>query len=132
MGIDTKVTTVSDPRITPFGRFLRRCKIDELPQLINVLNGTMSFVGPRPDVQGFADQLRGEDLRILDVRPGITGPATLYYRDEEKILEQCENPEEYNKRVIYPKKVRMNMKYLENYRLRHDIRIIWDTLFPGK
>ena len=82
----TTVTTAEDTRITRVGAVLRRLKLDELPQLINVLLGTMSFVGPRPDVAGFADELRGEDRVILSVRPGITGPATLHFRDEEQIL----------------------------------------------
>ena len=75
------VTVADDPRITPFGRLLRRSKLDELPQLLNVLTGDMSFVGPRPDVAGFADELDGEDRLLLSVRPGITGPATLRFRD---------------------------------------------------
>ena len=82
----TTVTTSGDPRITPMGRFWRKSKIDELPQLINILLGQMSFVGPRPDVPGYADQLQGEERIMLSVRPGVTGPATLKYRAEEKLL----------------------------------------------
>jgi len=130
--IKTNVTTRSDPRITKLGAFIRRYKIDELPQLINILLGHMSFVGPRPDVPGFADKLIGNDRVILSVRPGITGPATLKYRDEEEILASKENPEEYNQKVIFPDKVRINKKYVENYRLRDDFYYIWDTIFGGK
>lgn len=91
-GHETTVTTGHDPRITPCGRFFRRSKIDELPQLINVLLGDMSFVGPRPDVPGFADALDGDERIILTVRPGITGPATLKYRDEERLLAGVDDP----------------------------------------
>jgi len=87
--LQTTVTTVGDARITPLGRLLRRVKIDELPQLLNVLKGDMSFVGLRPDVPGFADALEGEDRLILSVRPGITGPATLKYRNENEKSKPC-------------------------------------------
>jgi len=135
--IKTNVTTRSDPRITKLGAFIRRYKIDELPQLINILLGHMSFVGPRPDVPGFADKLIGNDRVILSVRPGITGPATLKYRDlkyrdEEEILASKENPEEYNQKVIFPEKVRINKKYVENYHLRDDFYYIWYTIFGKK
>jgi lipopolysaccharide/colanic/teichoic acid biosynthesis glycosyltransferase len=91
------VTTAADStRITPVGRFLRRWKLDELPQLWNVLTGRMSFVGPRPDVPGYADRLQGEDRRVLDLRPGITGPATLLFRDEERLLALARDPQAFN------------------------------------
>lgn len=128
-GVDTTVTTSRDPRITALGRFLRRTKIDELPQLFNVLTGHMSFVGPRPDVPGFADKLHGTDRVILSVRPGITGPATLNYRDEEILLAQMENPERYNREVIFPDKVRLNREYVENYSFWSDIEYIFKTVF---
>lgn len=127
-GVDTTVTTGADPRITHLGRILRKAKIDELPQLINVLRGDMSFVGPRPDVPGFADRLTGEDRVILSMRPGITGPATLKYRDEEAILAGQTDPEAYNRDVIFPDKVRINREYTENWSLSDDIRYIWRTI----
>lgn len=128
VGIDTSVTTLSDERITRFGHFLRRTKIDELPQLYNVLIGNMSFVGPRPDVPGFADCLVGDDRVILTVRPGITGPATLEFRDEESLLNECSDPESYNCDVLFPKKVRINRDYVENYRFLNDLKYIYRTL----
>ena len=128
--IDTTVTTSGDQRITSLGRFWRKSKIDELPQLINILLGQMSFVGPRPDVPGFADQIEGEDRIILSIRPGITGPATLKYKNEEEILANCRDPERYNAEVIYPDKVRLNKEYIENYSLVKDLVYIWRTFRP--
>ena len=128
-GVNTTVTTAADPRVTRLGRFLRHYKLDELPQLLNVFVGDMSFVGPRPDVKGFDDELEGEDRLILSVRPGITGPATLHFRDEEQMLQECEAPEAYNREVIFPEKVQMNLKYVREYRLFDDLKIIWQTLF---
>lgn len=127
-GVDTTVTTGADPRITRVGRILRKTKIDELPQLINVLLGDMSFVGPRPDVPGFADKLADEDKVVLSIRPGITGPATLKYRDEETLLARQADPEAYNREVIFPDKVRINREYIENWSLAGDIRYIWQTI----
>jgi len=127
--INTTVTTVNDSRITRLGRFFRKTKIDELPQLLNVLIGHMSLVGPRPDVPGFADQLKGEQKIILDIKPGITGPATLAYRDEEELLASVSDPEKYNEEVIFPDKVRMNMEYIKNYSLSGDVRYIIATIF---
>lgn len=127
--IDTTVTQDNDPRITRLGRFWRKTKIDELPQLINVLLGQMSFVGPRPDVPGFADRLTGPDRIILTIRPGITGPATLRFRNEECLLAQQEDPEAYNREVIWPEKVRLNREYIKNYSFRRDLTYIWQTLF---
>lgn len=124
----TNVTTASDPRITRLGRLLRRYKIDELPQLVNVMLGTMSFVGPRPDVVGFVDQLTGEDRLVLTVRPGITGPASLKYKNEEELLATQVDPESYNREVIYPDKVRLNLEYVRNYRLVDDLRYVLRTL----
>lgn len=126
--VQTTVTASGDPRLTRLGRFLRRTKIDELPQLINVLRGEMSFVGPRPDVPGFADRLSGRDRVILTVRPGITGPATLRFRDEETLLAEQDDPEAYNRDVIYPEKVRLNRRYVEQYSFVQDLRYIWRTL----
>lgn len=131
-GVDTTVTTGTDQRITGLGRFWRRTKIDELPQLINVLKGDMSFVGPRPDVPGYADTLEGKDMIILSVRPGITGPATLKYRDEESLLAKQNDPEAYNNDIIWPDKVRLNRAYVENWTFLKDMRYIWWTVFGGE
>jgi lipopolysaccharide/colanic/teichoic acid biosynthesis glycosyltransferase len=123
------ITTVNDPRITAFGRFLRQKKLDELPQLWNVLVGDMSFVGPRPDVPGYADLLEGEDRIILEVKPGITGPASLAFKDEEELLAQQSNPKAYNDQIIWPEKVKMNKNYIRTFSLKNDIKIILKTLF---
>jgi lipopolysaccharide/colanic/teichoic acid biosynthesis glycosyltransferase len=122
------VTAVNDLRITRLGGFLRKWKLDELPELINIVLGEMSFVGPRPDVPGYADKLTGNDRKILSLRPGITGPASLKYYNEEEILAGVENPKEYNDRVIFPDKVRINLKYLERCSLPEDLKIIYYTI----
>lgn len=127
----TTVTTDKDPRITRLGRFLRKTKLDELPQLLHVFLGQMSFVGPRPDVPGFADRLEGKDRIILTVRPGITGPATLKYRNEEELLAGQNDFEAYNRNVIWPDKVRMNREYVENWSFWGDIELIKRTLIRG-
>src|SRR5699024_5392612 len=116
---------------TPLGRFFRRTKIDELPQLWNVLLGDMSFVGPRPDVPGYADKLEGEQRLLLSIRPGITGPATLKYRDEEAMLAAQDDAEAYNRDVIWPDKVHLNLDYIRDWSLAGDIRYIWQTVFGG-
>jgi lipopolysaccharide/colanic/teichoic acid biosynthesis glycosyltransferase len=125
---DTTVTRRGDPRITPLGAFFRRTKIDELPQLWNVLFGDMSFVGPRPDVPGFADMLQGEERAMLSIRPGITGPATLKYRNEEELLAAQDDPEAYNRDVIWPDKVRTNLDYIRSWSLAQDLRYILQTV----
>lgn len=117
------------PQISKFGQWMRNYKIDELPQLWNVLVGSMSFVGPRPDIQGFADTLQGEEALILNVKPGITGPATLYFRNEEAMLKEQKDPETYNKKVIWPQKVALNLKYVKEYTFSKDISYIVKTLF---
>lgn len=129
--IRTTATSADDPRITRLGRFWRKTKIDELPQLINVLSGDMSFVGPRPDVPGFADELTGHDRIVLSIRPGITGPATLKFRNEEALLAQQDDPETYNRTVIFPEKVRLNRQYVEQYSFLKDLEYIWHT-FIGR
>lgn len=126
--VRTTVTTRKDPRITPIGALLRKTKIDELPQLWNVLVGHMSFVGPRPDVPGFADELMGDDLIVLSVRPGITGPATLEFRNEEELLSNQADPERYNHEVIWPRKVELNKAYIANYSFWKDLGYIWRTI----
>ena len=124
----SSVSVAGEARITPLGAKLRKYKLDELPELWDVLIGNMSFVGPRPDVPGYADQLKGDDCRVLELRPGITGPASLKYRDEEELLAKVENPIEYNDTVIYPDKVRINLYYLDHYSFIKDIQMILCTL----
>lgn len=128
----TTVTVAGDLRITKLGAFLRKTKLDELPELWDVFVGKMSMVGPRPDVPGYADKLQGEDREILSLRPGITGPATLKYRDEEMLLTQVENPHQYHDEVIYPDKVRLNRYYLHHYSFFLDLKIIFATLLGRK
>jgi len=124
----SSVSIAGESRITPLGAKLRRYKLDELPELWDVLIGKMSFVGPRPDVPGYADKLRGEDRIILTLRPGITGPATLKYRNEEDLLATVEDPIKYNDEVIYPDKVRINRYYAEHYSFIKDIQMIFCTV----
>ena len=126
--ISTTVTSVDDARITNLGKLFRKFKIDELPQLINIFLGHMSFVGPRPDAPGFADCLREDDQTILSVRPGITGPASIKYKDEELLLSKQSNPEEYNMKVIWPDKVKINKQYIEEYSFLNDLSYIWITI----
>ena len=115
-------------RITPLGAKLRHYKLDELPELWNVLIGDMSFVGPRPDVPGYADQLKGKDREVLKLRPGITGPASLKYRDEEDLLAKQSDAQKYNDEVIFPDKVRINLYYLHHYSFIKDIEMIICTV----
>lgn len=124
----SSVSVAGEARITPFGATLRKYKLDELPELWDVLIGNMSFVGPRPDVPGYADLLQGDARRILQLRPGITGPATLKYRDEENLLAKVENPLEYNDTVIFPDKVRLNLYYLDHYSFVKDLQIMVCTV----
>jgi len=123
------VSVAGDPRITPLGATLRRLKLDELPELWNVLIGDMSLVGPRPDVPGYADKLTGEDLDVLRLRPGITGPASLKYANEEEILALVDDPQRYNDEVIFPDKVRINLQYYRSHSLAGDIKLILATIF---
>ena len=124
----SSITIKDDPRITKSGKFFRKTKIDELPQLFNVLFGSMSFVGPRPDVEGYADKLEGEDTIILTIRPGITGPASLKYKDEEALLAQQPNPKAYNDTVIWTDKVVINKAYINSWSLKKDIYYIVKTI----
>ena len=153
------VSVAGDSRITPFGATLRHYKLDELPGLWDVLIGNMSFVGPRPDVPGYADQLQGDDRKVLKLRPGITGPATLKYRVEDEMMagfvadikagrkvelgnavlpdnvNQMSDQELavwYNDNVIYPDKVRLNKYYYEHYSFLKDIEMIFATVLGFK
>lgn len=128
----SSVSVAGEARITPLGAKLRKYKLDELPELWDVLIGNMSFVGPRPDVPGYADQLKGDDRRVLELRPGITGPASLKYRDEEELLAKVDNPIEYNDTVIYPDKVRINLYYLDHYSFAKDFQMILCTVLGKK
>ena len=127
-GVDTTITSSNDVRITKSGKFFRDTKIDELPQLINVLLGDMSFVGPRPDVPGYADKLESEDRIVLSIRPGITGPASLKYKNEEEILASQSDPKWYNDNIIWPDKVKLNKEYIKNWSLKKDIEYIIKTV----
>jgi lipopolysaccharide/colanic/teichoic acid biosynthesis glycosyltransferase len=122
------VTAKNDSRITKTGAFLRKWKLDEIPELFNVMVADMSFVGPRPDVPGYADLLTGDARRVLDLRPGITGPATLKYLHEEEILAAVDDPVKYNDEVIFPDKVRINLAYLDQFSFMGDLNIIFHTL----
>lgn len=124
----SSVSVAGESRITPLGAKLRHYKLDELPELWNVLVGDMSFVGPRPDVPGYADQLKGKDREVLKLRPGITGPASLKYRDEEDLLANQADPQRYNDEVIFPDKVRINLYYLHHYSFIKDIEMIFCTV----
>ena len=140
------VSVAGDSRITPLGAKLRHWKLDELPGLWDVLRGKMSFVGPRPDVPGYADKLTGDDRDVLKLRPGITGPATLKYRlEDEMIAEYVAGQhavgdsrdaqtiaEEYNDTVIYPDKVRLNCYYYRHYSFVKDIQMILCTVLGRK
>ena len=142
----SSVSVAGDSRITPFGAKLRHYKIDELPELWDVLIGNMSFVGPRPDVPGYADQIQGDDRVVLKLRPGITGPATLKYRLEDEMIsayvaerqaagdtrDSQEIAVEYNDNVIYPDKVRLNKYYYEHYSFWKDIEMIFATVLGKK
>lgn len=128
----TSIAAAEESRITPLGEKLRRYKLDELPELWNVLKGDMSFVGPRPDVPGYADKLKGEDRNILKLKPGITGPASLKYRNEEELLSNVSDPIAYNNDVIYPDKIKLNLYYYYHYSFVKDIQMIFCTVVGKK
>ena len=121
------ITQSGDERITKVGSILRRFKIDELPQIINVLLGQMSFVGPRPDVPGYADKIQGKDREFLRIRPGITGPAAIKYRNEENILSLQKNAQKYNDEIIWPDKIKINIKYIKDWSFKKDLQYIFKT-----
>lgn len=118
-----------DSRITKAGYFIRKYKIDELPQLINVLKGDMSFVGPRPEVRRYVNLYSEEQMKVLSVRPGITDPASIKYRNENDILSSASNPEEYYIQHIMPDKLKINIDYINTQTFFKDIKIIFQTIF---
>ena len=124
----SSISVAGESRITPLGAKLRKYKLDELPELWNVLIGNMSFVGPRPDVPGYADKLEGKERDVLKLKPGITGPASLKYRNEEEFLAVQDDPKRYNYEVIFPDIVRINLEYLNTWSFWRDIKIIIYTV----
>ena len=122
------ISVKGERRITPLGAKLRKYKIDELPELWNVLKGDMSFVGPRPDMPEYASRLVGDERQIMELRPGITSPATLVYSNEEEMLASVPDPQKFNDEVIWPDKVRMNLTYYHNHSFSGDLKVIIRTL----
>lgn len=118
---------INTGRISSYGKFLRRSKLDELPQLLNILLGQMSFVGPRPDVLGYYDQLQGEARKILELKPGLCSWTALKYIDEDALLQRQKNPLKYNDEVIFPDKIKMNLAYYYNRSFLEDLKILWAT-----
>lgn len=115
--------------ISKWGRFLRKSKWDEVPQLFNIVKGEMSFVGPRPDIPGYYDCLEGEARKILELKPGLTSEASIKYADEENLLSQQQNPLEYNDKIIFPDKVKMNLEYYYKRNILVDLQTIVKTIF---
>lgn len=107
-----------------FGNWMRKTKLDELPQLFNILKGEMSFIGPRPDIKGYYDELKGDDREVLNLKPGLISEAGFKYRNEDKILSQEKNPLKYNDEILFPDKVKMNLEYYRNLSLKNDVRLI--------
>lgn len=126
--VTTTITRRGDPRITKVGAALRRHKLDELPQFWNVLRGDMSLVGPRPDVSGYYDRLEEPYSALLSLRPGMTGPASLTFKNEEEILASCPDPVAYNDHVLFPEKLRLNFEYLQSWSVSVDLKILARTL----
>ena len=126
-----KIKSMNDTtqKVTSFGKFLRKSKLDEFPQLINILFSQMSFVGPRPDIAGYYDKLEGENRKILELKPGLTSEASIKYANEEVLLNQQTNPLEYNDSVIFPDKVKMNLEYYYNQSILVDLQILVKTIF---
>ena len=118
-----------DPRVTRSGYFIRKFKIDELPQLINVFIGDMSLVGPRPEVRHYVDYWTKEQLHVLDVRPGITDPASIKFRNENELLEKAEDPEKYYIEVIMQEKLRLYLEYVEKQSFWYDLKLIFQTFW---
>jgi len=124
-----KLRTMKEGEVSKTGAFLRNSKIDELPQFINVLVGDMSVVGPRPDIEGYYDCLKGEERKILELRPGLTSEASLKYYNEEALLASMKNPLYYNDTVLFPDKVRLNLNYYYNRTFFGDVKVIFKTVF---
>ena len=118
-----------DPRVTRSGYWIRKFKLDELPQLINVFIGDMSLVGPRPEVRHYVDYWTPEQMHVLDVRPGITDPASIKFRNENELMEQAEDPEKYYIEVIMQEKVKLYLEYVENHTFWGDIGLIFKTFW---
>ena len=118
-----------DPRVTRSGYFIRKFKIDELPQLINVFIGDMSLVGPRPEVRHYVDYWTKEQLRVLDVRPGITDPASIKFRNENELLDKADDPEKYYIEVIMQEKLRLYLEYVEKHSFWYDLKLIFQTFW---
>jgi len=123
------ISIKGESRITPLGAKLRRYKLDELPELWNVLKGDMSLVGPRPDMPEYADKLDWQERCILELRPGITGPATIKFANEEELLTSVTDPQKYNDEVLWPEKVKINRDYYQNRTFFKDVIIIVQTIF---
>lgn len=119
-------------KISNFGCFLRKSKLDELPQLLNILLGQMSFVGPRPDLEGYYNKLEGENRKILELKPGLTSLASIKYANEEELLSKQNNPSKYNDEIIFPDKVKMNLDYYYNRTFNKDLKIIFKTIFRNE
>jgi lipopolysaccharide/colanic/teichoic acid biosynthesis glycosyltransferase len=124
-----KIKTFKNNHTTKLGVFFRKYKIDELPQLLNIFFGNMSFVGPRPDIIGFYDKLEGENRKILELKPGLTCPASLKYFNEEELLSKQVNPMKFNQEVIFPDKIKMNLDYYNNRNFLSDLLILWKTIY---
>ena len=126
-----KIKSMNDTtkKVSAFGNFLRKSKLDELPQLLNILLGQMSFVGPRPDVPGYYDKLKGEERKILELKPGLSSEASIKYAHEEEVLNQKENPLEYNDTIIFPDKIKMNLEYYYKQSILVDLQILVKTIF---
>lgn len=122
------ISVKGESRITPLGATMRKYKLDELPEFWNILKGDMSFVGPRPDVPGYADMLKGDDRLLLTFRPGLTGAASIKYSNEEELLAEHADPIKFNDEVLYPAKVKINNNYVKNWSFFLDIKIIIYTL----
>lgn len=116
-----------DPRVTRSGYYIRKYKLDELPQLINVIKGDMSLVGPRPEVRKYVDMYTPEQMHVLDVRPGITDMASIRYRNENELLEKAEDPDKYYIEVIMPDKLGINLEYVANHSFWYDMKLIFST-----
>jgi lipopolysaccharide/colanic/teichoic acid biosynthesis glycosyltransferase len=129
---DISITLKTDGRITPFGRFLRKSKIDELPQIWNIMKGDMSFVGFRPDVPGYHDMLSGEEKKLLFIRPGLSGADSLAYLNEEDILQHHADPQAFYDQYLFPDKVRINLAYMKKQSFMLDIKIILFTILQQK